>query len=251
MPARPGDRYLIANLPCAELYLFDSNDFHVKTMRIVHGRADKETHRTKIFRDRMQEVVFGPYWNVPPSIAVKELLPKMQEDWGYLSRNDYEIVTSFGGSTGNRLSPETLAGVAQGKLLIRQKPGSSNALGYVKFLFPNTFNIYMHDTPSKEFFARANRDHSHGCIRVSKPDELAEWVFAPDGWTIDRVREAMKNDLNKGVAVKGGINVYITYFTTFPRPVPGGRILMAPGRDVYELDGVDARTLSSVIPWTE
>jgi murein L,D-transpeptidase YcbB/YkuD len=251
MPAKPGERYLIANLPCAELYLFDANDFHVKTMRIVHGRADKDTHRTKIFRDRMQEVVFGPYWNVPPSIAVKELLPKMQEDWGYLSRNNYEIVTSFGGSTGNRLSPDTLAGVAQGKLLIRQKPGSSNALGYVKFLFPNTFNIYMHDTPSKEFFARANRDHSHGCIRVSKPDELAEWVFAPDGWTLEQVRAKMATDLNKGVAVKGGINVYITYFTTFPRPAAGGRILMAPGRDVYGLDAVDARTLAAVVPWQE
>lgn len=251
MPAKMGDRYLIANLPSAELYLFDANDFHSKTMRIVHGRADKETHRTKIFRDRMQEVVFGPYWNVPPSIAVKELLPKMQEDWGYLSRNNYEIVTSFGGSTGNRLSPETLTAVSQGKLLVRQKPGGSNALGYVKFLFPNTFNIYMHDTPSKEFFARANRDFSHGCIRVSRPDELAEWVFAPDGWTIDRVRESMKNDVNKGVAVKGGINVYITYFTTFPRPTPGGRVLLAPARDVYGLDAVNARSLAAVIPWTE
>jgi murein L,D-transpeptidase YcbB/YkuD len=175
----------------------------------------------------------------------------MQEDWGYLSRNNYEIVTSFGGSTGNRLSPDTLAGVAQGKLLIRQKPGSSNALGYVKFLFPNTFNIYMHDTPSKEFFARAHRDHSHGCIRVSKPDELAEWVFAPNGWTLEEVRSKMSNDVNKGVAVKGGINVYITYFTTFPRPTPGGRILLAPGRDVYGLDAVNARSLASVLPWTE
>jgi len=251
MPAKMGDRYLIANLPCAELYLFDANDFHVKTMRIVHGRADKDTHRTKIFRDRMQEVVFGPYWNVPPSIAVKELLPKMQEDWGYLSRNNYEIVTSFGGATGNRLSPDTLSAVAQGKLLLRQKPGSSNALGYVKFLFPNTFNIYMHDTPSKEFFARSNRDHSHGCIRVSNPDELAEWVFAPDGWTLEQVRAKMNTDLNKGVAVKGGINVYITYFTTFPRPAAGGRILMAPGRDVYGLDEVNARSLAAVVPWQE
>jgi murein L,D-transpeptidase YcbB/YkuD len=251
MPAKMGDRYLIANLPCAELYLFDANDFHTKTMRIVHGRADKETHRTKIFRDRMQEVVFGPYWNVPPSIAVNELLPKMQEDWGYLSRNNYEIVTSFGGATGNRLSPDTLSAVAQGKLLIRQKPGGSNALGYVKFLFPNSFNIYMHDTPSKEFFARSNRDHSHGCIRVSKPDELAEWVFTPEGWTLEQVRAKMATDLNKGVAVKGGINVYITYFTTFPRPAAGRRILMAPGRDVYGLDAVDARTLAAVVPWQE
>lgn len=253
MPGNLGDRYLIANLPCAELYVFNANDFHIKTMRIVHGKADKDSHRTKIFRDRMQEVVFGPYWNVPASIAVKELLPKAQEDWGYLSRNNYEIVNSFSPNDGqmNRLSPDTLQAIAQGKLLIRQKPGPTNALGYVKFLFPNSFNIYMHDTPSKDYFSRSNRDHSHGCIRVSKPDELGEWVLGPDGWTIEKVREAMQKEQNKGVAVKGGVNVYITYFTTFPRPAPGGRILMAPGRDVYGLDTVDARTLAAVIPWTE
>lgn len=251
MPGKLGDRYLIANLPCAELYLFDENDFHHKTMRIVHGKATPEAQRTKIFRDRMQEVVFGPFWNVPPSIAAKELLPRMQDDWGYLSRNNYELVNSYGASAGTRVSPETLSAVAQGRMLIRQRPGGSNALGYVKFLFPNTFNIYMHDTPAKDFFARANRDHSHGCIRVAKPDELAEWVFAPDGWTLERVRASMANDVNKGVAVKGGINVYITYFTTFPRPAPGGRILYAPGRDVYGYDAADAKTLASVVPWKE
>lgn len=251
MPGKPGERYVLANLPCAELHLFDANDFHAKSMRIVHGRADRESQHTKIFRDRMQEVVFGPYWNVPPSIAAKELLPKMEGDWGYLSRNNYELVTSYGASSGGRVSPDTLQAVAQGKLLIRQKPGGSNALGYVKFLFPNSFNIYMHDTPAKEYFSRANRDFSHGCIRVAKPDELAEWIFAPEGWTLEKVRHSMKNDLNKGVAVKGGVNVYITYFTLFPRPVPGGRYLLAPGRDVYGLDAVDAKTLASVLPWTE
>lgn len=251
MPGDLGKRYVIANLPCAELHLFDENDFHAKSMRIVHGRADRESQRTKIFRDRMQEVVFGPYWNVPPSIATKELLPKLQEDWGYLDRNNYELVNSYGASAGTRISPDTLQAVAQGRLLIRQKPGGSNALGYVKFLFPNAFNIYMHDTPAKEYFARANRDFSHGCIRVAKPDELAEWVFAPEGWTLERVRQSMKSELNKGVAVKGGINVYITYFTLFPRPVPGGRRLLAPGRDVYGYDAVDAQTLAAYLPWND
>lgn len=251
MPGKPGDRYLVANLPCAELYLFEANDFPAKSMRIVHGKASVATQHTKIFRDRMQEVVFGPYWNVPPSIAKKELLPKMQEDWGYLSRNNYELVNSFGASAGSRVSPDTLAAVASGNLLIRQRPGGTNALGYVKFLFPNTFNIYMHDTPSRDYFARSNRDASHGCIRVAKPDELAEWIFAPEGWTLEQVRGRMKTDLNKGVAVKGGVNVYITYFTCFPRPAPGGRYLLAPGRDVYALDSVDARTLAAVLPWQE
>lgn len=251
MPGKLGDRYLIANLPCAELHLFDANDFPTKSMRIVHGKASVAGQHTKIFRDRMQEVVFGPYWNVPPSIAKKELLPRMQEDWGYLSRNHYELVNSFGASAGTRVSPDTLSAVAAGKLLIRQRPGGSNALGYVKFLFPNSFNIYMHDTPARDYFARANRDFSHGCIRVAKPDELAEWVFAPEGWTLEEVRNKMRNDLNKGVAVKGGINVYITYFTAFPRPAPGGRYLLSPSRDVYGLDVADGRTLAAFLPWQE
>ncbi len=251
MPEKMGDRYLIANLPCAELYLFDANDFMAKSMRIVHGKASVESQHTKIFRDRLQEVVFGPYWNVPPSIATKELLPKMEEDWGFLGRNHFELVNSFGASAGTRVSPETLGAVASGSLFIRQKPGGSNALGYVKFLFPNPFNIYMHDTPARDFFSLSNRDHSHGCIRVAKPDELAEWVFAPEGWTLEEVRAKMKNDLDKGVAVKGGINVYITYFTTFPRSVAGGRTLLVPGRDVYGLDAANARTLAAFIPWRE
>lgn len=251
MPSMLGTRYAIANLPNAELYLFEANDFPVNTMRIVHGKASVSSQQTKIFRNRMREVVFGPYWNVPPSIAKNELLPIIRDDWGYLSRNNYELVNSFGSSAGTRISPDSLEAVASGKMMIRQKPGDNNALGYVKFLFPNPFNIYMHDTPSRSFFSRANRDLSHGCIRVAKPDELAAWVFSPEGWTLEQVRGRMKNDLNKGVAVKGGINVYITYFTTFPRPSAGGRYLLAPCRDVYGRDSIDAKTLASVLPWQE
>ncbi len=251
IPSKLGDRYVIANLPGAELYLFDANDFLAGSMRIVHGKASVASQHTKIFRNRMKEVVFGPYWNVPPSIAKKELLPLIENDWGYLSRNNYELVDSFGSKAVTRISPATLSDVASGKLLIRQKPGGSNALGYVKFLFPNSFNIYMHDTPSRSYFAMSNRDLSHGCIRVQKPDELAAWVFSPEGWSLDQVKGRMKSDLNKGVAVKGGINVYITYFTIFPRPVSSGNFILTPCRDVYSLDPVDSRTLSSVLPWQE
>jgi murein L,D-transpeptidase YcbB/YkuD len=250
MPNKPGERYLLANLPCAELHLFEANDFLAKSMRIVHGKADPESQRTRIFRDCLQEVVFGPYWNVPPSIATKELIPRIQEDWGYLARNDYEIVGVSGGGQ-VELSAEALQGVAQGRLLLRQKPGATNALGYVKFLFPNSFNIYMHDTPWKEYFAHTKRDHSHGCIRLEKPDELAAWVFSPQGWTAEQARAAMANHLNRGMGVKGGINVYITYFTTFPRPSRTGRHLLAPGRDVYGHDATDARTLAAFLPWKE
>lgn len=253
LPANLGERYAIVNLPCAELYLFDQGDFHVETMRIVHGKASKDTHRTPIFRDVMQEVVFGPYWNVPKSIAIKEVLPKAQADWGYLSRNRYEIVSDFNPYNKNthRLSPQNLELVAQGRLFLRQKPGPDNALGHVKFLFPNTFNVYMHDTPARNFFALGKRDLSHGCIRVSKPDRLGEWVLQPDGWSRDQVKAAMAGDERKSIALKEKIPVYIIYLTTFPRPVPGGKIVLVPGRDVYERDAEDAKTLAAAIPWNQ
>lgn len=253
LPGKLGERYVIVNVPCAELYLFEANDFHVQTMRVVHGRADRETHRTPIFRDVMKEMVFGPYWNVPKSIAVKELLPKAAEDWGFLSRNRYEIVSDFNPYNKNthRLSPENLELVRQGRLFLRQKPGPTNALGHVKFLFPNTFNVYMHDTPSKTYFARSARDHSHGCIRVSQPEELGAWVLKNEGWTKEQVKEAMFADERKSLPIKEEINVYITYLTTFPRPLSGGRMVLVPSRDVYEMDSLHAQKLNAVIPWRE
>ncbi|MEM6916205.1 MAG: L,D-transpeptidase family protein [Verrucomicrobiota bacterium] len=253
LPNDFGSRYVLVNLPCAELFLFEDNDFHAGTMRIVHGKAEKESQHTPVFRDVMQEVVFGPYWNVPKSIAVKEVLPKAQEDWGFLSRNRYEIVSDFNpyNKNAHRLSPENLELVRQGRLFLRQKPGPTNALGHVKFLFPNSFNVYMHDTPAKNFFARSARDHSHGCIRVSKPEELGAWVLKNAGWTPEQVKEAMFADVRKSLPIQEEINVYITYLTTFPRPVSGGRIVLAPSRDVYEMDTVHAEKLNAVIPWRE
>ena len=253
LPDKLGERYVVVNLPSAEAFLFEANDFHVKSMRVVHGDASKDTHHTPIFRDTMQEVVFGPYWNVPPSIAKKEILPKAQADWGFLSRNRYEIVSSFNpyNKDSHRLSPENLELVSQGRLLLRQKPGPSNALGRIKFLFPNKYNVYMHDPPAKSFFARSKRDHSHGCIRVSQPEELGAWVLGAQGWTGEQVKTAMFADDRKSQMLEKKVNVYVTYFTTFPRPIVGGRIVLAPARDVYELDPVDSRTLAAVIPWNE
>lgn len=253
LPNDFGERYIIANLPSAELFAFDANDFFNTTMRIVHGKAAPESQRTKVFRDTMQEVVFGPYWNVPKNIAMKELIPKAQEDWGYLSRNRYEIVDAFNPSSTKtyRLSPDSLSLVSQGKLLVRQKPGADNALGRVKFLFPNKYSIYMHDTPSKSFFLRSKRDHSHGCVRVADPNALGAWVLGPQGWDHEQVKTAMFADRRKGLPIQNKVNVYLTYLTMFPRPIPGGKIILAPARDVYERDPVDAKTLAAIIPWQE
>ena len=253
LPDKFGDRYLIVNIPTAELYAFDANDFLAFSMPIVHGSAAEETRRTRIFRDIMQEVVFGPYWNVPKGIAAKELIPMAQADWNFFPSNNYEIVDALTPDNGQTfpLSPETASLVADGRFLLRQRPGEGNALGRVKFLFPNKHDIYLHDTPSQAAFESSRRDRSHGCIRVSRPAELGAWVLGPQGWDAMRLAEALATEKQLHFAVTPKINVYITYLTTFPRPSPGGKILLAPARDVYGLDPIDARTLAAVIPWKE
>ena len=253
LPEDFGDRYLLVNLPTAELHGFEDNDFHTTTMRIVHGKAEKEAQQTPIFRDVMREVVFSPYWNVPPSIAKNEILPKAEEDWNFLSRYRYEIVSDFNphNTRTHRLSLQNLELVSEGRLFLRQLPGPTNALGRVKFLFPNTDNIYMHDTPAKKIFARSRRDSSHGCIRVESPHVLGAWALGSQGWSHEEVKKAMFSGTRRSQLLEDAINVFIVYFTTFPRPVSGGKKVMAPGRDVYELDSKDATTLADVIPWVE
>ncbi|MEM7698046.1 MAG: L,D-transpeptidase family protein [Verrucomicrobiota bacterium] len=253
LPADFGERYLLVNLPTAELYGFEANDFHTITTRVVHGKASKDSHRTPIFRDVMGEIVFGPYWNIPKSIAVKEILPKAEADWGFLSRNRYQIVSSFSasGAQTHRISPANLQLVSEGRLFLRQLPGPTNSLGRVKFLLPNSYNVYLHDTPAKAYFARTNRDHSHGCIRVKDPRDLGAWVLKTQDWTADEVEAAMFADDRKSEPIRQKVNVYIVYFTTFPRPTGDGRVVLAPARDVYERDSELAHSLAWVVPWKE
>jgi len=253
IPHYLGERYVIINLPTAELFAFEENDSYALNMRVVHGKASKDTHRTPIFRDVMQEIVFGPYWNVPTTIAKKELVPKLLEDPGYLSRNNYEIVGSFSPDNAQvfDISPETIAQIAAGKLYVRQTPGSSNALGTVKFLLPNQFHVYLHDTPSKKYFARSLRDQSHGCIRLSEPNKMATWTLGKQGWSEAKVKKAIDVKKRTSHRVENGLNVYITYFTLFPRPKGSGQYILTPARDVYGFDTADTKTLGSVISWKQ
>jgi murein L,D-transpeptidase YcbB/YkuD len=178
--------------------------------------AEYENRNTPVFSDSMQYVVFRPYWNAPDSIAAKELWPKAETDPTWLERNEYEVVTE------------------NGKQRIRQRPGDKNALGLVKFMFPNTFDIYMHDTPEDQLFQKDVRAFSHGCIRLEKPEEMAQWVL---GWTADQVQKAEHGPDDRRVTLKGKVPVYIVYFTTFMRD---GRLYF--GNDLYGRDGqlVDA-----------
>jgi L,D-transpeptidase YcbB len=209
MPRTLGARYVVVNVPAFRLEAYDSGQ-KVLDMKVVVGEnyVDKTT---PAFADSMQFVVFRPYWNITPDIQEKEIEPKIAADPGYMTAENLEYFKD-GGET-----------------RIRQRPGGKNSLGLVKFLFPNDFNIYFHDTPAKELFDKDVRAFSHGCIRVEKPTELAAWAL---GWPMDRVREAMESGPdNRTVTLKQKIPVYITYFTAF---VKDGQVLF--GNDLYDRD---------------
>ncbi len=157
------------------------------TMRVVVGKA--AGHKTPIFDGDLKHVVFRPYWNVPPSIQRAELAPKLTD--AYASRNGYQVVDDAGRV--QDINADTVARVKNGSLQVRQKPGTSNALGLVKFLFPNDHNVYLHSTPQQALFARSRRDFSHGCVRVEDPAALAEWVLRekPE-WTKDKIKAAIE-----------------------------------------------------------
>jgi L,D-transpeptidase YcbB len=216
LPASFGDRYVLVNIPDYSLHAYDAGR-EVLTMRVVVG--DEYGHATPVFADTLNQVVFQPYWNVPPSIVKAEFLPKLQRDPHYLETHGFEVVR---GDRDEVVSPSSVdwndVDTTKMGFRVRQKPGDENALGHVKFVFPNRFNIYMHDTPARSLFARNARSESHGCIRLEHPEQFADYVLAGDpAWTPDRIREAMESDTNRAVPVKRKLPVYIVYLTAFVR----------------------------------
>jgi L,D-transpeptidase YcbB len=205
---------VVANIPEFRLRAYDKDFRTGVTMNIVVGKA-YGGHNTPVFTDTMQYVVFRPYWEVPPSIIRSEMIPHIVRDPEYLVSKGFEVVDSKQNVVAaGTVTPEVLAQLRAGKLFIRQKPGPKNALGLAKFVFPNSYNVYMHDTPSTEFFARSRRDFSHGCIRLEKPAELAAWVLRDNpGWTPDRIRTAMNGNTTQQVNLAHPIPVMILYGT--------------------------------------
>jgi murein L,D-transpeptidase YcbB/YkuD len=183
---------VVVNIPEFRLRTFDDAGRRVLSMNVIVGKAIR--HETPVFEKNMRFVVFRPYWNVPPSIQRSELVPAIRRDVNYVASQNYEIVTPDGQVvTAGAVSDDVLEKLRAGKLVIRQKPGPSNALGLVKLMFPNEYHVYLHSTPSQQLFARARRDFSHGCIRVEKPAELAAWALKNEPeWNLERVRAAMQ-----------------------------------------------------------
>jgi L,D-transpeptidase YcbB len=204
---------IVANIPEFRLRAYDENFKVAVTMNVVVGKA--YNHDTPIFVDRMEYLVFRPYWSVPYSIARAEFFSRIARDPEYLAKKGFEVVDSRQQVVASgTVSSDVLEQLRAGRLFIRQKPGPKNSLGLVKFIFPNNFNIYMHDTPEQEFFSRSRRDFSHGCIRLERPADLAAFVLRNNpGWDMDRVRAAMKGDSTQQVNLSRAIPVLILYGT--------------------------------------
>ena len=209
LPRSLGTRYVSVNVPAFHLEAYDGGEKKLE-MKVIVGQ-EFEDRATPVFSDSMEFVVFRPYWNITPNIQAKEIAPKIAADPGYMRRENLEYYKD-GGVT-----------------RIRQTPGPKNALGFVKFLFPNDFNIYLHDTPNHDLFDKDVRAFSHGCIRLEKPAEFAQWVL---GWDAERVRQGMQDGKdNVTVKLPKKIPVYITYGTTFVRD---GQLHF--GNDLYHRD---------------
>lgn len=221
-----GDHYIWINLP---EFVFRV----IKGGRTIHEDrivAGSPKNPTPVFSDEMEFVVFNPYWNVPKSIIVKEIIPTMQNNPAYLSRNNIEVVWQ-----GDRVVDPYMVDwnlVNPDKLALRQVPGPGNALGQVKFLFPNKHSVYMHDTPTKQLFDKPVRAYSHGCMRVRNPLDFAKLLLADQGWNDRRIQQTLATANDEQVKLEKKVPVYITYFTLWVDK--DGK--MQSFRDIYGYD---------------
>jgi murein L,D-transpeptidase YcbB/YkuD len=225
LPRDLGSRYILVNIPEMRLDVYEG-DLPALTMRVVVGKPDSQT---PIFNDEMTYLVFSPYWNVPPSIAEGETLPSLMSDPDFLARNNMEVVDA----SGNVIDPETIDLANPSAYRFRQRPGTENSLGLVKFMFPNQFNVYLHDTPADSLFDRATRSFSHGCVRVENPVALAQYVLRDQpAWTRERILDAMHAGQERTVKLKSPIPVYLGYWTARVRP----DYTVQFRKDVYDID---------------
>jgi murein L,D-transpeptidase YcbB/YkuD len=225
------ERYLVVNVPDFRLEAIEHGKA-VMDMRVVVGAPD---NKTPIFADEMTHVVFSPYWNVPPNIAQEETIPRAASDPGFLERNNMEIV----GPSGHVVDAASVDWTNAKGYRIRQRPGRGNALGGVKFVFPNNFDVYLHDTNATALFDRIERGLSHGCVRVEEPHKLAQYVLRdlPE-WPPDAIAEAMRSGEEKHVKLKTPVPVYILYKTAWVHD-GGVRFL----KDLYGYDAYQAAKL--------
>lgn len=207
-------RMVTINLPEFVLRAYEVHDGRIElaaTMKVIVGKA-LDT-RTPLIAADMRHIEFSPYWNVPPSIVRKEIVPKLRRDPGYFAREGFEFVGP-GGQVQTTLTPASIDALRAGAIRIRQRPGPRNALGDIKFVFPNHEAIYLHHTPSIRLFERDRRDFSHGCIRVEDPVALARFVLRDQPeWTGERILAAMAKRESATLRLDEPVRVLIAYGT--------------------------------------
>jgi murein L,D-transpeptidase YcbB/YkuD len=237
---------IIVNIPDFHLRALDENNKIALQMDVVVGKAMKT--ETPVFTRDMTFVVLRPYWNVPPGIFARTVLPAIRKDRGYLVSKRFEVTTQDGKVvTSGAVSDEVLAQLEARKLAVRQKPGPDNSLGLVKMMFPNEYSVYLHDTPQKDLFDKSRRDFSAGCVRVGKPAELAAWVLRNNpGWTLERVQQGMQSGPdNASVTLAKRVPVFILYGTAVA--YPDGEVHFYD--DIYGHDAKLAQALAKGYPY--
>jgi murein L,D-transpeptidase YcbB/YkuD len=210
LPQDLGARHIVVNLPEYTLRVFDG-DRIVHQTRVIVGKPDTPT---PLFSNAMQHVIVNPYWNIPPSILKNEILPKLAEDPDYAAKRGYEVISR------------------NGRIAVRQPPGERNALGFIKFMFPNQHSVYLHDTPTRNLFSADRRAFSHGCVRVDQPFRLAEVVLGDAGYDEERIRRMIGKG-ERMIRLSQPLPIHLTYFTLFVDE--HGRLQRRD--DIYGYDG--------------
>ncbi len=215
MPRVLGDRHILVNVADYTLRVRE-NGAEVLSMRVIVGQAAR---RTPVFSAEMQSIIFNPYWNVPRKIAVEDKLPLIRKDPLYLAKNKFKVFIGRG-ETAQEINPDGINWSALNKdhfpYRLRQDPGPVNALGRIKFLFPNPYAVYIHDTPTRRLFDKAQRNFSSGCIRIEKPVELAAYLLADkEGWNQEKVQKVLDSKVNRHIALTRPMPVHIVYFTAW------------------------------------
>lgn len=242
LPERLGEEYLLINIPDYQLRIMKDGKVDLK-MKVIVGKV---MTKTPVFSDTMEYIVFSPTWTVPKSIGIEEMLPKIKEDENYLSRNNFVLYENWS-EDAREVDPEDVNWKKIDKenfnFKIVEKPGKGNALGAVKFMFPNRHAIYLHDTPAGHLFNQTERGFSHGCIRVEDPKTLSEYLLKENrqGWDLDKISSHMALDTPTTVTLKNKLPVHIVYHSAWVDKDKRIHFL----KDIYQQDRIQKRAIEN------
>jgi murein L,D-transpeptidase YcbB/YkuD len=229
LPLQLTEKYIIVNIANFELDLIRGTDTLI-SMRAIVGR---ECRKTPVFNDRMTYIVFNPSWTVPPTILREDVIPELLKGPEYLAKNNMKLFRNDGSELAYNEIDWSKISIDYFPYIVRQNPGPANALGRVKFMFPNSDNVYIHDTPSRGYFAREDRAISSGCIRVEKPFDLAVLLLSDTHeWLPERIRDTMQQDKEETVRLKIPVDVVLIYLTAWT----DGKDRIQFRKDVYQID---------------